>query len=165
MEDEALDKLIAILTRETEILQGLHNLLAAQQQELVRGNTEGIKQSVEGQIETLGEISNLERERVSLLGALRLDGEDQKEDVTLSRLIEIAPQHGDRLREVRLALKEVLEAIGTLNQRNGMLINQSLAYIGKTLRAMAGEDKSSTVYTADGDLTCTTGRLAVDRRI
>ena len=164
MEEEALEQLIAILGKETGFLQDLHTLLAAQQDALVRGNVEEIKQSVEGQIATLGEISMLERERVSLLGAVR-SGEDAEEDMTLNHLIEAAPEHGERLCEVRRALKDVLEAIGTLNKHNGMLINQSLSYIGKTLRTIAGEDTSSSVYTPDGDVTCPTGRLAVDRKI
>ncbi len=164
MEEEALEQLIAILGKETGLLQDLHTLLAAQQAALVRGKVEEIKQSVEGQIATLSEISKLERERITLLGAVQL-GADDEEDVTLSHLIEAAPQHGERLSEVRRALKDVLEAIGTLNKHNGMLINQSLCYIGKTLRTIAGEDTSSTVYTPDGDVTCPTGRLAVDRKI
>jgi flagellar biosynthesis/type III secretory pathway chaperone len=165
MEEEALEQLIAILGRETDLLQELHTLLAAQQQALVRNDVEDIKQSVEGQIATLSEISKLERERVSLLGAIHSGEADDRGDVTLSHLIEVAPEHGGRLREVRTALKDVLDAIGTLNKHNGMLINQSLSYIGKTLRTIAGEDTSSTVYTSDGDLTCPTGRLAVDRKI
>lgn len=164
MEEEALDQLIAILGKETGLLQDLQTRLAAQQDALVRGKVEEIKQSVEGQIATLSEISNLERERITLLGAVQ-SGTDDEEDLTLSHLIEAAPRHGERLREVRAALKDVLEAIGTLNKHNGMLINQSLSYIGKTLRTIAGEDTSSTVYTPDGDVTCPTGRLAVDRKI
>ncbi len=163
MEEEALERLIAILGKETGLLQHLHATLAAQQNALVQGNVEEIRQSVEGQIATLGEISDLERERGSLLGVI-LSG-DGKQDVTLSHLIEAAPQHGERLREVRSALRDVLEAIGTLNKHNSMLIGQSLSYIGKTLRMIAGEDTSSTVYTADGGVTCPTGRLAVDRKI
>lgn len=165
MEEEALEQLIAILGRETDLLQELHTLLAAQQEALVRNDVEDIKQSVEGQISTLSKIAQLERERISLLGAVQFGADGDKQDVTLSNLIEVAPEHGERLREVRTALKDVLDAIGTLNKHNGMLINQSLSYIGKTLRMIAGEDTSSTVYTSDGDLTCPTGRLAVDRKI
>lgn len=164
MEDEALEKLIAILGRETELLEDLHRLLAAQQDALVKGKVEDIKQSVEGQIATLSELSKLERDRIYLLGKLQMDGGGE-EDLTLTNLIELAPEHGERLREVRAALKDVVEAIGTLNKHNGMLINQSLSYISKTLKTIAGEDKASTVYTSDGEVTCPTGRLAVDRQI
>lgn len=164
MEEEALERLIAILGKEIGLLKELNTILASQQNALVRGNAEEIKESVEGQITILSEISDLERERMTVLEAIPSETGDN-EDMTLSRLIEAAPQHGERLREVRAALKEVLEAIGTLNKHNGMLINQSLSYIGKTLRMIAGEDTASTVYTSDGDLTCPTGRLAVDRKI
>jgi flagellar biosynthesis/type III secretory pathway chaperone len=164
MEEEALEKLIAILGREIGLLKQLNAILAGQQDALVRGNAEEIKDSVEGQISVLSEISDLERERIAALEVIPSEA-GPHEDMTLSRLIEVAPQHGERLREVRAALKEVLEAIGTLNKHNGMLINQSLSYIGKTLRMIAGEDTASTVYTPDGDLTCPTGRLAVDRKI
>jgi flagellar biosynthesis/type III secretory pathway chaperone len=165
MEDEALEKLIAILAAEIRLLKDLHTLLAAQQEALVRGNAEEIRQSVEGQIATLSEISALERERVSLVDSLQQLEHSDRGGITLSHLIEVAPQHGERLVEVRAALKDVLEAIGTLNKHNGMLINQSLAYISKTLRTIAGEDTPSTVYTSDGDVACPTGRLAVDRKV
>ena len=165
MEEEALEQLITILCKEVALLNGLRTLLAAQQDALVGGNVEGIKQSVESQIAVLSEISELESERTSLLTVAQLGADQDGEDVTLSCLIEIAPQHGQRLREVRDAFKDVLEAIGMLNKHNGMLINQSLSYIGKTLRMIAGEDTSSTVYTSEGDVTCPTGRLAVDRKI
>jgi flagellar biosynthesis/type III secretory pathway chaperone len=161
MEEKALEQLIAILGAETDLLRRLHSLLAAQQDALVKGNIEEIKQSVEGQIATLSRIAELERDRVSALGPIRSD----EEDITLSHLIEVAPEYGERLREVRRALRDVLEAIGKVNKHNGMLINQSLSYIGKTLRTIAGEDTSSTVYTSDGDVSCPTGRLAVDRKI
>jgi len=165
MEEKSLQQLIAILARETGLLQELHKSLAAQQDALVKGNVEEINKSVEGQIATLSRIAELERERVSLLREIRSDDTGEKTDITLTSLMEIAPEHGERLREMRSALKDVLEAIGKVNKHNGMLINQSLSYIGKTLRTIAGEDTSSTVYTSDGDLSCPTGRLAVDRKI
>jgi flagellar biosynthesis/type III secretory pathway chaperone len=165
MEDEALDRLITILGCEVGLLKDLRDLLAAQQEALVAGKVEDIKQSVEGQISILGEISGLERERTVLVESVRPGGDAGKGDLTLARLMETAPAYGDRLREVRTALQGVLEAIGTLNKHNGMLINQSLAYIGKTLRMIAGEDVSSTVYTSAGEVTCPTGRLAVDRKV
>jgi len=164
MEDEPLEQLIAILGEETDLLQELRDVLAAQQQALVRGDVEEIKRSVEGQIATLSRVAKLERERISALEAVR-SGEEDHQDLTLSHLIEAAPEHGERLREVRAALKDVLEAIGKVNKHNGMLINQSLSYIGKTLRTIAGEDTASTVYTSDGEVSCPTGRLAVDRKI
>jgi flagellar biosynthesis/type III secretory pathway chaperone len=165
MEEEALDRLIAVLVREIGLLKDLHIRLTAQQDALVKGDVDGVKQSVEGQIVTLSEISGLERERIALLGSLQAAEAADRQDVTLTDLIASAPEHGERLKDVRAALKDVLEAIGTVNKHNGMLINQSLAYIGKTLKTIAGEDTASTVYTSDGQVTCPTGRLAVDRKI
>lgn len=165
MEEGALEKLMTILGEETGLLEELRGFLAFQQEALVRGNAEEIRQSVEGQIATLGAIQKLESERTTLLQDLEMAENGDSEDMTLSRLIEIAPQHGERLSEVRRAMKEVIKAIGTLNRHNGLLINQSLSYIDKTLRTIAGEDTSSAVYTVEGDLTCPTGRLAVDRKV
>jgi flagellar biosynthesis/type III secretory pathway chaperone len=165
MEQEALEHLIAVLSDETGLLRDLHATLAAQQQALVRGDVQEIKHTVEGQIAALSKIAKLERERISLLEAVQSGDHADTQAVTLNHLIEAAPEHGRRLREVRAALKDVLEAIGTVNRHNGMLINQSLSYINKTLRMIAGEDTSSTVYTPDGGVTCPTGRLAVDRKI
>ena len=165
MEDQALERLIAILAKETDLLLELHAALADQQDALKAGDAGKIKHSVEIQIAILSRISGLERERLELVAMLRAGKDCGGKDVTLTLLIDVAPRHAERLREVRTALADVLKAIGTLNKHNGMLINQSLSYIGKTRRMIAGEDTSSTVYTPDGELTCATGRLAVDRKI
>jgi len=165
MEDQALERLIGILGKETDLLGELHAALAGQQGALQKGDAEGIKKSVEVQIAVLSKISGLERERVALVSMLQSGRDCGGEDLTLTFLIEFAPQHAERLREVRAALADVLKAIGTLNRHNSMLINQSLSYISKTLRMIAGEDTSSTVYTPAGDVTCATGQLAVDRKI
>ena len=164
MEDKALEQLMTILGEETDILRELHTHLTIQQDALVKGDVGAIRQSVEGQIAALSRVAKLERERVSTLEAIQADKGDEK-DITLGYLISAAPEHGERLKEVRAALKDVLEAIGKVNKHNGLLINQSLSYIGKTLRTIAGEDTSSTVYTSDGDISCPTGRLAVDRKV
>ena len=48
---------------------------------------------------------------------------------------------------------------------NNMLISQSLSYIDRTLKMIAGEDPTSKVYTSTGELKCRTGRIAMDRKI
>jgi hypothetical protein len=136
-----------------------------QQGALQKGDSEKIKESIEAQIAILSKISGLERERVALVSMLRAGEECYGKDLTLTLLIEIAPQHAERLCELRASLADVLKAIGFLNRHNSTLINQSLSYISKTLSVIAGEDNSSTVCAPDGDLICVAGQLAVDRKM
>jgi flagellar biosynthesis/type III secretory pathway chaperone len=109
------------------------------------------------------EIAGLEEQRWAALVRISRDGGEST--ARLSRLIEEAPEiEAARLSELRASLKEVLVAIGKVNRHNGMLINQSLSYIERALKAMAGEDGSSTVYTPEGEIKSRTGRIAVDRK-
>jgi flagellar biosynthesis/type III secretory pathway chaperone len=164
MESRTVEDLTDILETEIELLRRLHALLAEEQAALVRGDVEKIRETVEGQIGVLSEISGLEDKRLSALAVLSPNGASP-EETKLQRIIEAAPQYAARLTSVRNALREVLEAIGAINGHNGMLINQSLSYIDRTLKSIAGEDPSSKVYTDRGELRCRTGRIAVDREV
>jgi flagellar biosynthesis/type III secretory pathway chaperone len=120
---------------------------------------------VESQILILSDVSRLEDERLAALTPLGLPGEESQ-GTRLETLIKEAPEReAQGLREVGASLRAVLEAIGSVNNHNGMLINQSLSYIDRTLKMIAGEDSSSTVYTSEGRVKSRTGQIAVDRKI
>ena len=69
------------------------------------------------------------------------------------------------LGDLREALREVIEAIGRVNRQNDTLIRQSLSYIDRTLKLVAGEDAASTVYTLNGEVKCPTGQIVLNRTV
>ncbi len=164
MEDVELSHLIEILNQEVELLERLHGVLVSQQEALVAGDVEGITTSIEQQIDILNRIGTIEERRKQLVEAYASIDEDSS--IKIDQMIEIAPDYlASRLKRIRSSLKEVIEAIGKVNAQNGMLINQSLAYIDNTIKMIAGEDDSSKVYTPNGELTCSTGQIAINRTI
>ena len=165
MEANGFQRLIEILGEEVDLLRRLHSTLENEQQGLVNGDVESIQKYVESQISILSDVSRLEDERMATLRPLGPPGEESQAS-KLEMLIEGAPeQEAQSLQEIRASLREVLEGIGSVNKHNGMLISQSLSYIDRTLKMIAGEDSSSTVYTAEGRVTSRIGQIAVDRKI
>jgi flagellar biosynthesis/type III secretory pathway chaperone len=160
-----LRKVIATLAKEVDLLWKLCSVLEAEQTSLVRGDVGNLKGSVESQISLMKEIAALEDERLSLVGP-EAQGDLDAKPLKLEALIEAAPaDEAASLGSVRAALREVVEALGRVNTHNNLLIRQSLAYIDKTLKMAAGEDTASAVYTSNGDVTCPTGQIVLNRKI
>jgi flagellar biosynthesis/type III secretory pathway chaperone len=157
--------LIDALRDEVELLDKLHSVLCEQRSALAGGDTQQIRRTVEQQIAILKRVGALETKRQALLaGMTDLTGDGKLP--SLSILIEHAAEADARhLRQTRDSLCRVVEGIGNVNRQNDMLIRQSLSYIDRMLRMIAGEDDSSRVYTVDGEVTCPTGRIVVDRKI
>jgi flagellar biosynthesis/type III secretory pathway chaperone len=165
LDELRLRELTDILDGEVELLQKLHTILSEQQAALVKGDVEAIRRNVEGEIKTLNQIGRLEERREATFEALRKTGDDGKITRLQNLIEEVGGQDSSRLRKIRTSLQETLIAIGKVNKHNGMLINQSLSYIDRTLRMIAGEDDTSKVYTPEGEVKCRTGQIVVNRKI
>jgi flagellar biosynthesis/type III secretory pathway chaperone len=165
MEDLEITDLIGILNDEVGLLRRLHSILDQQQGALVTGDVDAIHHRVEDQMSVLKAIAPLEERRREALRRLG-DARGGAGFPHLESLIEHAPgAQAEKMREIRSSLREILDAIGTVNRHNGMLINQSLSYIDQVLKLVAGEDGTSTVYTPDGEVKSMTGQIVVDRTI
>lgn len=165
MSEPELNELIEILTAEVDLLTRLHSILSKEQDALVTGDVDRIRRTVEEQISVLQEVAVLENRRTTVLENIG-GPEGTARDGKLGTLIEQAfGEKADRLKEIRTSLRAMLEAIGTVNSNNGMLINQSLSYIDKTLKMIAGEDDTSRVYTSDGEVKCRTGQIVLNGKI
>jgi flagellar biosynthesis/type III secretory pathway chaperone len=165
MSEFKISDLIEILTTEIDLLKKLHMTLRDEQQGLVDNDVEQVKRNVEKQIAILRDIAELEDKRQAVLRDLSND-DPQVDKVKLETLVGgLTGEEADHLQRIRISMREILEAIGTVNRNNGMLINQSLSYIDTTLKMIAGEDASSKVYTANGEITCRTGQIALNSKI
>jgi flagellar biosynthesis/type III secretory pathway chaperone len=159
-----LRRLGEILSREVELLRDLQKVLGEERDVLVCGDVEAIRRSVEDQIRILEEIGRLEAERGEAVKRLNAAA-DGVELASLGDVIEAAPEgEAGSLKEARAALRQVLDAIGTVNRHNGMLIKQSLSYIDRTLKLVAGEDPASATYTHDGEIKCMAENKLIDHK-
>jgi flagellar biosynthesis/type III secretory pathway chaperone len=164
MDRHGLETLAAVLAREADLLERLLAVLSGEQDILVAGDVARVKDAVEKQIELVKEFAAAERERQALLDGLNRDGRYGR-PISMNRLIEEAGEKAPVLRDQRKALLDVLEKIGTVNRRNGLLIRQSLSYIDRTIRLIAGDDGSAQQYTSSGDVRAFAGNVAVDHKV
>jgi flagellar biosynthesis/type III secretory pathway chaperone len=158
-----LSKLVDILSGEVELLTKLYSALKDEQDALVRGDAEGIKDGVEAQIGIIKDLAAVEEERRAIFKAMCPD-ESPDEDIKLGTIIDLAGgAQAEHLETMRASMRKVLKSLGEVNRQNDVLIRQSLSYVDRTLRALAGENAGSEVYGASGTLKSATGQIAVDR--
>jgi flagellar biosynthesis/type III secretory pathway chaperone len=164
MERRDLELLVGVLAREVDLLQRLLATLGDEQRVLVAGDVGKIKESVEGQIDLVKQFAGVELERQAILKRINRDGRYGREP-KMDKMIEDAGEQAPALRELRGSLREVLAGLGAVNKRNHLLIRQSLSYIDRTIRLIAGEERSAKQYTPKGDLRAVAGNVAVDRKV
>jgi flagellar biosynthesis/type III secretory pathway chaperone len=164
LHSQDLAKVVDILTVEVDLLRKLYCALEEEQKALVRGDVEAVKERVEGQIGFITDLAGLEEERKAAFETLSPGGAPGSE-IRLEAIIELAGgAEAERLEAVRSSMREVLKSLGEVNRQNDVLIRQSLSYVNRTLRALAGENAGSEVYDANGGLKSATGQIAVDRK-
>jgi flagellar biosynthesis/type III secretory pathway chaperone len=164
LQSQDLSKLVDILTQEVDLLRKLHSALVDEQNALVRGDVEGIKQKVERQIEAIKSIAGLEEERRAAFKSI-CPGQAPDSEIDFETVVGFAgPEEAGHLDNIRSSMREVLKSLGEVNRQNDVLIRQSLSYVRRTLRALAGENAGSEVYTSRGALRSATGQIAVDRK-
>ncbi len=163
MRSQDLSKLVDILNGEVKLLKKLHSALKDEQDALVRGDAEGIRDRVEGQIGIIKDLAALEQERKVVFSAVSPE-EGADYEIKFDTIIGLAGEaQAARLETMRSSMREVLKSLGEVNRQNEVLIRQSLSYVDRTLRALAGDTAGSEVYNASGALRSATGQIAVDR--
>jgi flagellar biosynthesis/type III secretory pathway chaperone len=163
MTNSQLEDFIEILNGELDLLTRLHSTLVDQQKSLVSGDVEQVSGEVKRQIEIVGEIGRLEERRKATLQSIAPTGED---GIDLERIIgDASEEQAVRIRGIVDRLKEALESLGTVNKCNGMLIRQSMSYIDKTMKMIAGGGSPTETYTSEGGIECPTRQVALDEQI
>jgi flagellar biosynthesis/type III secretory pathway chaperone len=118
---------------------------------------------VEAQIGIITELAALEEERRAAFRAM-CPGEAPDSEIKLDTIIGLAGgEQAEHLESMKASMREVLKSLGEVNRQNDVLIRQSLSYVDRTLRALAGENAGSEVYNASGAVNSATGQIAVDK--
>ncbi len=163
MTNSQLEDFIEILSGELDLLTHLHSALVDQQKCLVSGDVEQVSREVERQIAIVSEIGRLEERRKAMLQSIAPVGEDAMD---LERIIgDASEEQAERIRGIVDCLREALESLGTVNKRNGMLIRQSMSYIDKTIKMIAGGGAPTETYTSECGIECPTRQVVLDEQI
>jgi flagellar biosynthesis/type III secretory pathway chaperone len=163
LHSQDLSNLVDIISGEVDLLRKLHSALKDEQDALVRGDAEGIRERVEVQIGAIKDLIALEEERKAAFRALCPE-EASDSEVKLDTIIGLAGgEQAEHLTSMKASMREVLKSLGEVNRQNDVLIRQSMSYVDRMLRALAGENAGSQVYNASGAVKGATGQIAVDR--
>ena len=165
MQSQDLSKLVDILNGEVDLLRKLYFALKEEQDALVKGDTEGIRDRVEGQIGIIKDLAALEEKRKAAFRELCPE-EPPDSEIKFETILGLAGGgQAEHLESMRSSMRDVLKSLGEVNRQNDVLIRQSMSYIDRTLRALAGDNAGSEVYNASGALNSATGQIAVDRQM
>lgn len=163
MTNTELEDFIDVLSKELGLLTRLHSTLIDQQRSLVSGDVKQVSRQVEQQIAIAGEIGTLEERRKSILSEIPPVCEDGTD---LEAILGIASEEqAERINGIVDCLRDALGALGEVNKRNGTLIRQSMSYINKTLRMIAGAGAPTETYTSEGSIECPTRQVAMDKQV
>jgi flagellar biosynthesis/type III secretory pathway chaperone len=148
-----IEQLIEILQRTGNGYQQLLPLIA-KEKEMVRKADIGALGDIATEKEhLLINIKMLDNKRGYLLnqiaGELRFPGET----LTLRELIRhIAPQQGERLRQIRETLKSLLTDVRSANNANRALMHHCLGLVRQAMSTMSPKTVASSVYQATGSM-------------
>lgn len=161
---ELVLELIDVLKKEASLFETFLELLEKQQKALVENNIDALQEVTERHREKIIECSILAKKRTAITN--RLSSEiDPLEDLTISRLIEIAPiGEASMLERLRGTILDFHEKISRLQSQNKMLIERSRDNIAKTMDLLARFNQPSDNYQKEGGKDVVSTPLALDRR-
>ncbi|MFV9510515.1 flagellar protein FlgN [Tepidibacillus sp. LV47] len=128
----------------TEMLEIAKN----KKQILIEGNIEELSRIMNVESQWVKRVGKLEDERIAAVEQLLKEKGIVLQEVTMNDLVKMmtSPQEKEQLQQIRLKLTEVIQEIQKLNDLNSLLIQQSLDYISNSIETVMGEPKNSYTY-------------------
>ena len=127
-----MEELISTLSQEKDIYLTLLPIAEEKTKAIVKNDLEKLQQITEREQETVNRINALERKRDEVITNMGIVLSRKPQELTLTELIRIAekqPKDRDALSELKDALGTTVKKLADLNERNNVLIRQSLDMI------------------------------------
>jgi flagellar biosynthesis/type III secretory pathway chaperone len=127
-----VDQLIDILKAQWDNYEQLLELSIQKTSVIVKGDVDALKAITSQENSFVGNNQHLERDRIKLMKDIATVLGKDSQTLTLNTLIELLSgqkKDQERLEQIQNELKQVLKQIKTINDKNGMLINQALEYV------------------------------------
>ncbi len=156
--DVLFSKLILLLKDEIACSKKIKELLDQEKKYLVRGNMPEFEETVTQKEIAVLELEKLEKQRLLLIRDLCQELAVSPEKLSLKVLIKHASAlHRKMLTELRAHYRELLGTVKEANQRNNLLLRNSIQYVEYTLNLVTkGKDatygKSGKKYYAERKL-------------
>ena len=134
-----IEELIMVLGDEEKIYSGIIPIAEKKTQIIVNNDLQSLNSITEEEQELLGKISKLEKKRQEVIrniGIVMNKKESELNFVTIIELLDGQEKEQEELRKLHDKLKRTIDVLSTLNERNQMLIKQSLEMIDFDINLM-----------------------------
>ena len=134
-----IEKLIMVLGNEEKIYNEIIPIAEKKTQIIVNNDLQSLNSITEEEQELLGKISKLEKKRQEVIrniGIVMNKKESELNFVTIIELLNGQEKEQEELRKLHDKLKRTIDVLSTLNERNQMLIKQSLEMIDFDINLM-----------------------------
>lgn len=134
-----IEELIMVLGDEEKIYSEIIPIAEKKTQIIVNNDLQSLNSITEEEQELLGKISKLEKKRQEVIrniGIVMNKKESELNFVTIIELLDGQEKEQEELRKLHDKLKRTIDILSTLNERNQMLIKQSLEMIDFDINLM-----------------------------
>jgi len=134
-----IEELIMVLGDEEKIYSEIIPIAEKKTQIIVNNDLQSLNSITEEEQELLGKISKLEKKRQEVIrniGIVMNKKESELNFITIIELLNGQEKEQEELRKLHDKLKRTIDILSTLNERNQMLIKQSLEMIDFDINLM-----------------------------
>ena len=134
-----IEELIMVLGDEEKIYSEIIPIAEKKTQIIVNNDLQSLNSITDKEQELLGKISKLEKKRQEVIrniGIVMNKKESELNFVTIIELLDGQEKEQEELRKLHDKLKRTIDVLSTLNERNQMLIKQSLEMIDFDINLM-----------------------------
>ena len=148
---ESVDALLDILTKECGLYRDLFDLSRKKSELIVDGNVDGLTGILSVEQQLIIELGFLETQREQLIEVWARDKAIDPQRATLSQIMPLLKgKTQKRMEQVWNDLNEVISQQRQINDLNESLIKNNLEYIDFSIKLLAGQDESGTLYSKGG---------------
>ncbi len=164
--EDIIDALLDVLREEVSLYRSLAELLAQEQQGLIRADTDAIEEAGKKKETLTLKVRLLEESRLSLVEKLSAVA-SLGSDPTLSRIIAIAgPSKAAALRECQSELRMLYDTTSNLVRLNQRLVGSSLQFLRGSLAILGHLSDGPSIYQRDGAVAGPPdGQRRIDRKV
>lgn len=162
---ESWDALVSLLTEMVDLYRGVLNLSRNKQEVLIEVNPPELEKITKQEEFLILQIGKLESKRGKLLKGIAADCGVKPEELTLSKLQELAePAMADRLEAVAGEFDQTMIELASVNQLNTELIQRALGFINYNLNVLS-QTTTGPTYASQGQTGQANIRKIIDRKV
>lgn len=147
---ELVERLIALIRDEEEVLELFLDCLTHQKECIVTNQVEQFDETVQQQERLIARIRELEAGRGEVVGSIARQAGTEV-DLTITRLIEMnLGESSDELKSLKRTLAGLIERIKKANRVNQYLIKRSLSFVQRNIEMFIDEGDLTAIYLPNG---------------